>query len=75
MLDESILSLLGETDRVLLDIKYTDPKQYETYVGCSMDAPLAFLKTLEEKEKLVQKNQQLNFKIKLFIKIAIQELG
>ena len=50
MLSESILSLLGETDRILLDIKYTDPKQYETYVGCSMDAPLAFLKTLEEKK-------------------------
>jgi hypothetical protein len=34
----------------------------------------AFLKTLEGK-KLVQENQQLNFKIKPFMKIASQELG
>lgn len=49
MLDERVLALLGETDRVLLDIKYTENEKYLTYVGCSMDAPLAFLKALEEK--------------------------
>ncbi len=43
ILDDSVTALLSETDRVLLDIKYTDPALYEQHVGCDMAAPLAFL--------------------------------
>ncbi len=49
ILNDSIKSLLEVTDRVLLDIKYTDDSQYRDYVGCSFDKPLAFLEYLEEK--------------------------
>ncbi|MBO7150577.1 MAG: pyruvate formate lyase-activating protein [Clostridia bacterium] len=49
LLDENVLALLDETDRVLLDIKYTEEKKYLAHVGCSIEAPLAFLKALEEK--------------------------
>lgn len=41
--DESALSLLEVTDRVLLDIKYSTDEQYERYVGCSIAEPLSFL--------------------------------
>ena len=43
LLNDEIKSLLAQTDRVLLDIKYTDDDLYRTHVGCSIDAPLAFL--------------------------------
>lgn len=43
ILNESIKLLLAETDRVLLDIKYTDNLQYEKYVGCRMQNALNFL--------------------------------
>jgi len=33
---------------VLLDIKYTTDADYKKYVGCSIDAPLAFLDLLED---------------------------
>ncbi len=36
-------ALLAVTDRVLLDIKYTDDDAYRQNVGCSLDAPLRFL--------------------------------
>ena len=49
--NESIRKLLTETDRVLLDIKYTDDAQYRRYVGCSIDKPLQFLDYLN-KQKL-----------------------
>lgn len=39
----SVETLFTETDRILLDIKYTTDSQYRQYAGCSMDAPLAFL--------------------------------
>lgn len=42
------LPLLKYTDRVLLDIKYTDDKLYKENVGCSLKLPLEFLKVLEE---------------------------
>lgn len=35
--------MLSETDRVLLDIKYTDNKLYLDNVGCSYEKPLIFL--------------------------------
>lgn len=42
--------LLDVTDRVLLDIKYTTEEKYRSFVGCGMDAPLAFLDKLSQKE-------------------------
>ncbi len=47
VLTPAVEAVLAETDRVLLDIKYTDRALYEAHVGCSMDAPLAFLAYLE----------------------------
>ena len=46
---DSVLALLDVTDRVLLDIKYTENALYEKHVGCSLDAVLEFLKVLNEK--------------------------
>ena len=46
LLNDEVKGLLAVTDRVLLDIKYTDPAQYTQYVGCEMTAPLAFLEYL-----------------------------
>ena len=40
-------NLLKVTDRVLLDIKYTDNGLYRENVGCDMDRVLHFLDTLE----------------------------
>ncbi len=42
-------ALLEVTDRVLLDIKYPTDALYREYVGCGIDAPLHFLRTLNEK--------------------------
>ncbi len=44
----SVEKLLSVTDRVLLDIKYTDNQSYIDYVGCSYQKPLEFLKYLED---------------------------
>ena len=44
----SVKALLGQTDRVLLDIKYTTDSLYRKYVGCSLDVPLAFLAEANE---------------------------
>lgn len=38
---------LAQTDRVLLDIKYTEDALYRKYVGCSLDAPMRFLAYLD----------------------------
>ena len=48
ILNDAVKGLLLVTDRVLLDIKYTTDGEYRKYVGCSIDAPLAFLDYLEE---------------------------
>lgn len=50
LLNEDIKELLSVTDRVLLDIKYTDDKLYMENVGCSMDSPLEFLSYLNAKK-------------------------
>ena len=50
VLSDSAKELLSLTDRVLLDIKYTSDEQYKENVGCSIDAPLAFLDYLCEKK-------------------------
>ncbi len=49
MLTDGVRALLGVTDRVLLDIKYTTDADYRRYVGCSLVAPLKFLASLNEK--------------------------
>jgi len=43
-------SVLQHTDRVLLDIKYTLPEQYEQHVGCKMQQPLAFLEAVNARQ-------------------------
>ncbi len=48
ILNEDVKSLLEHTDRVLLDIKYTNDEDYRKYVGCSIEAPLKFLKYLND---------------------------
>lgn len=45
---EDCTAVLVNTDRVLLDVKYTDSAAYPQHVGCSMDAPLRFLVYLNE---------------------------
>lgn len=46
IMNDNIKLLLAETDRVLLDIKYTDDGAYHKYVGCSIDKPIEFLSYL-----------------------------
>lgn len=43
ILNEDIKKLLTITDRVLLDIKYTDEESYRSYVGCEYSKVLEFL--------------------------------
>lgn len=48
ILNDNVKAMLEHTDRVLLDIKYTNEDYYKKYVGCSMSAPLDFLSYLNE---------------------------
>ncbi len=48
LLNQEVKDLLKETDRVLLDIKYTDEEAYLEFAGCSMEKPLAFLEYLNK---------------------------
>lgn len=43
IMNDKVTELLKHTDRVLLDIKFTNNEDYKKYTGCSFDAPLAFL--------------------------------
>ncbi|MBO5200948.1 MAG: pyruvate formate lyase-activating protein [Clostridia bacterium] len=49
-LTESVRAALEVTDRVLLDIKYTNDEDYIKYAGCSISRPLEFLEYLKERE-------------------------
>ncbi len=49
ILGDKAETLLSVTDRVLLDIKYHTDALYREHVGCSIEAPLAFLSVLEQK--------------------------
>ena len=49
ILNEKTRSLLSETDRVLLDIKYTDDALYQKHAGCRLATVLSFLDYLDEK--------------------------
>ncbi len=46
LFNDAVKQLLQVTDRVLLDIKYTNDEQYREHVGCDMDRVLDFLKYL-----------------------------
>ena len=48
LLNADVQALISETDRVLLDIKYTTDDDYHKYVGCSIEPVLNFLKYLNE---------------------------
>ncbi len=49
ILNDDIKSLLDYTDRVLLDVKYTDNTLYVENVGCTLYRVLEFLSYLDEK--------------------------
>ena len=49
LLNGDIDKLLSETDRVLLDIKYTENELYKKYVGCDFNKVLSFLALLQKK--------------------------
>ncbi len=48
ILNDTVKKLLTETDRVLLDIKYTNDADYIQNVGCSLQKPCEFLSYLNE---------------------------
>lgn len=48
IMNESVKKLLALTDRVLLDIKYTDNDKYIQNVGCGIECVLDFLEYLEQ---------------------------
>jgi len=50
IMNDSVEKLLSVTDRVLLDIKYTEEELYTNHVGCSLQAPLDFLDYLNNKK-------------------------
>ena len=60
LLNYKIKKLLEETDRVLLDIKYTSDDLYRENVGCGIDKPLEFLAYLNEKNIPVTLRQVIN---------------
>lgn len=48
ILNENVQKLLCVTDRVLLDVKYTEDSLYKNYVGCSLSSVLKFLELLNQ---------------------------
>lgn len=50
ILTDEVKLLLAVTDRVLLDIKYTDDVAYRAHVGCGIETPMAFLEYLNEQQ-------------------------
>lgn len=48
IMNDSVKKLLNVTDRVLLDIKYTDASLYREHVGCEMKTVIEFLDYLNE---------------------------
>jgi len=49
IMNGKVTELLAFTDRVLLDIKYTNDDDYKKYVGCGLAKVLEFLSYLDEK--------------------------
>ncbi len=50
VMNDDVRRLLSVTDRVLLDIKYTNDSDYRENVGCAISPVLEFLDYLEEKQ-------------------------
>ena len=50
IINDSVSSLLDYTDRLLLDVKYTDNNSYLKYVGCSLDSVMQFLSLAQSKK-------------------------
>ncbi len=50
VMNDDVRRLLSVTDRVLLDIKYTNDSDYRENVGCSLTPVLEFLDYLDEKQ-------------------------
>ncbi len=50
LLSDKVKKLLNVTDRVLLDVKYTDGESYEKNVGMSYQTVIDFLEYLDEKK-------------------------
>lgn len=50
IMNDSVRKLLTVTDRVLLDIKYTNENDYQKHVGCSYFEVLEFLNYLDKKQ-------------------------
>ncbi len=48
ILTDEVRQVLALTDRLLLDVKYTDAKLHVKYVGCTLDKPLEFLRFLDD---------------------------
>lgn len=49
VMNEHVERLLTVTDRVLLDVKYTNDRDYRANVGCSLEPVLAFLDVLNRR--------------------------
>lgn len=49
VMNEHVERLLTVTDRVLLDVKYTNDRDYRSNVGCSLEPVLAFLDVLNQR--------------------------
>ncbi len=49
-LNDKIKELVNFTDRVLLDIKYTDALQYKNHVGCEIENVIDFLEYINSKK-------------------------
>ena len=50
VLNDEVKTLLKVTDRVLLDIKFTNDADYREHAGCGIDKPLEFLAYLNEQK-------------------------
>ena len=50
LMNEAVRVLLSHTDRVLLDIKYTNDADYRENAGCSIVPVLSFLEELERRQ-------------------------
>ncbi|MBO7344956.1 MAG: pyruvate formate lyase-activating protein [Clostridia bacterium] len=50
IINDNVLELLEVTDRVLLDIKYTNDKDYINHVGCELSIVLKFLRLLNDRK-------------------------
>ena len=48
VINDGVVELLKNTDRVLLDIKYTTDNEYQNNVGCKLEKVLEFLNLLDK---------------------------